>query len=575
MRLSTVAVAIGIAALLLLRLVLAVQMPNRFTDLDDVMRLVTAHDLLNGQAFNDSFQPRDNFPFGMSMHWTHLVDLPIAGLLWLALPFGTPGADLLAQLVWPTLLLIVFLGLSVGITRRLAGDDATIAGLLAPVLTIPVLTEFAPGRLDHHNVQMVLLLAMAWGLIEARRLPSAAILAGMLAGVALAVGLEVLPVIVAAIGLALLALVADPRRLGFAVRNFAAGLLIASLALWVVTTPTANLGAAACDALSLPYVTGLAIITVILFGFSFFAMAMRRWQMRLAIGLAAAVIGAVATALIFPECLGGPYAQLDPELQKLMLGAVPEAQPWWVRLAVTPAFALALLVPIVVGVAVLIRQVFVDRSDRQTGWAILLVLALAALAVALVQVRGARLATVFVLPANAYLLQAAWRGFRLHGSALGALKVLSAALGIAGLAQLSLFSPLQLLAAPRLQEEPGWSAACQERDVYADFANLPEGGVMNFDDIGTFVLLYTPQSVVTTGFHRNPKGEADSVAFFNGTPAQARQIAQDRGLSYVALCRASERSAAFLRRMQGPGWDWLKPISLPGAPLTILQIDKL
>src|SRR6187431_1984928 len=75
-------------------------------DTDDAMRLVTARDLLGGQGWFDNVQHRMNTPYGAELHWSRLLDLPIAGLLLLFGPIvGPAAATTLAAYVWPLTLL--------------------------------------------------------------------------------------------------------------------------------------------------------------------------------------------------------------------------------------------------------------------------------------------------------------------------------------------------------------------------------------------------------------------------------------------------------------------------------------
>ena len=64
--------------------VLALASPHlgagRFPDTDDVMRLVQVRDLLGGQGWFDLYQHRMNPPEGTLMHWSRLVDAPLAGV---------------------------------------------------------------------------------------------------------------------------------------------------------------------------------------------------------------------------------------------------------------------------------------------------------------------------------------------------------------------------------------------------------------------------------------------------------------------------------------------------------------
>ncbi len=55
--------------------------PLNFRDPDDALRLVQVRDLLAGQSWFDLTQHRIHPPAGVPMHWSRLVDLPIALLL--------------------------------------------------------------------------------------------------------------------------------------------------------------------------------------------------------------------------------------------------------------------------------------------------------------------------------------------------------------------------------------------------------------------------------------------------------------------------------------------------------------
>lgn len=67
-------------------------------DSDDAMRLTEVRDFANGQAWFDLVQHRMNTPFGASMHWSRLVDLPEFLLFALFRPFA--GDQALVWLAW-------------------------------------------------------------------------------------------------------------------------------------------------------------------------------------------------------------------------------------------------------------------------------------------------------------------------------------------------------------------------------------------------------------------------------------------------------------------------------------------
>ena len=87
-------------------------------DTDDNMRMMQVRALLHGQDWFDLRQYRLNPPFGANIHWTRLVDLPIAGLILLMRPFvGGPDAERIAAAIAPMLPFLVLL-FSLAVTAR-------------------------------------------------------------------------------------------------------------------------------------------------------------------------------------------------------------------------------------------------------------------------------------------------------------------------------------------------------------------------------------------------------------------------------------------------------------------------
>jgi len=76
-------------------LLLLLNLPGRGdyvgSDDDDVMRLVEVRDLLAGQSWFDLTQYRLGLDGGTLMHWSRLIDLPIAVLIRALRPFMSPA----------------------------------------------------------------------------------------------------------------------------------------------------------------------------------------------------------------------------------------------------------------------------------------------------------------------------------------------------------------------------------------------------------------------------------------------------------------------------------------------------
>src|SRR3954470_2948132 len=91
-------------------------------DTDSAMRLVQVRDLLAGQSWFDTVQHRLNTPYGLPMHWSRLVDAPLA-LLSLV-------SERLALIAWPLLLFAALLSLLARLAERLGGHRGVAAVLV-------------------------------------------------------------------------------------------------------------------------------------------------------------------------------------------------------------------------------------------------------------------------------------------------------------------------------------------------------------------------------------------------------------------------------------------------------------
>jgi hypothetical protein len=118
-------------------------------DTDDNMRLMQVRGLLNGQGWFDLRNYRLNPPGGFNIHWSRLVDLPIAGLIVLLRPFvGAAEAERLACGIAPLLPMAVTLAALGATLRRLVHPFAWPLGLALFLATNVCLGMFMPDRID-------------------------------------------------------------------------------------------------------------------------------------------------------------------------------------------------------------------------------------------------------------------------------------------------------------------------------------------------------------------------------------------------------------------------------------------
>jgi len=84
---------------------LAVWRTGAFANTDDAMRLVEVRDWLAGQAWFDLHQYRLDPPGGVQMHWTRVVDVPLALLIKaFSVVLPVEQAERLTRIVYPVAL---------------------------------------------------------------------------------------------------------------------------------------------------------------------------------------------------------------------------------------------------------------------------------------------------------------------------------------------------------------------------------------------------------------------------------------------------------------------------------------
>ncbi len=540
-------------------------------DPDDAMRIVTATDLLNGQAWQDLIQYRDNAPFGGSMHWSRLVDAPIALLIAMLGPDG-------AAIVWPLLLLLLLLTLAAANSKALAPAAGTLTPLVLVAVNLVLIIEFSPGRVDHHNVQILLLGGLLLVLLVGRERLAGGVLLGVMAATSLAIGIETLPLVVTAIAALALCWVIDPQRHRQALAGLGASFGLAMAGHFLLATAPAHYLAAACDAQSLAHVSaaglgGAALLVL--------AISVREggspWQ-RIGWLAALGVATLVASAFAFPGCLSGPFAGIDARVVEQQFAVIDELQPLWARFGTDPATAIGFAGMVGLAVVVAAWRGWTEQGVRRADWLIVLGFLTVGAVFMLLQVRGARLVALFAIPVLSWSIAAA-RARYLDRQSLGTVSLLLAS-WLAGCTMLHWLAIGAALGAIRSNAPAPSDLVANARDVprghcrmegdFALMATLPKGEIAAARGMGAHLLRYTPHSVLSAGYHRNAESIVDSIAFFAGGEAAALEIATRRGLDYVAICMGSDRYGP-------PGdanwpWTWVLPLSQPGESLQVYRI---
>ncbi|HWA49107.1 MAG TPA: hypothetical protein VG742_12575, partial [Dongiaceae bacterium] len=224
-------------------------------DTDDFMRLVQVRDWLAGQGWSDLTQYRLDPPAGTAMHWTRLPDIPLAAVT-LAVSLFVPMNDALtvAGMILPPLYFLIFLIIYAVPVRLMLGAARSPVGLLVAIAGSAMVTQFAPGRVDHHGLQLVMVMASVALLLiglARERWRRAIALAGIPIGLSVWIGMEMLPLIAAwfaALGLVWCRSGGTFAKQGAAAAGIAA--LIGTLLLLTSVAPAYRWGAA-CDSISI------------------------------------------------------------------------------------------------------------------------------------------------------------------------------------------------------------------------------------------------------------------------------------------------------------------------------------
>lgn len=532
----------------------------RLPDTDDVMRLQQIRDWLAGQRFDDLAQHRLGAAPGLAMHWSRLADLVPGGILAALTPLaGSHAAELTAVLVWPTVLFAVALTLTGRIARAVGGAALARTAIVVAGIAYPATTIFLPGRIDHHGLQIVLLLVVMRALL-ARPGLNAGLVAGLATAASLVVGLETAPLLAATAALLAGDWVgarpgADDRMMGYGVGT-AVGLLVASILFrtdqWLYP---------ACDGF-----TAIAWRAEVTCAFAplMLALAARdvtRPAKRAVLGVVIITLILVGAVMISPACLS-PYGGVDPSLQRLWLGRVGEAQPLFAAPAGT---ALGYAGVMIAGIAATAWRLLRTRDRR---WTVLLTVQVAALALTCWQLRGAYAGAILAAPALASVIAAA----RKRGAGWMAGAWLASAGMLYPIAAEAL-APAPALPAPAATATQG---ACTGPEALALLAALPGGRLLTPLDLGAYALASSRLEVVGAPYHRNTAGNLAVYRFFLGTPDQAARIAHDWRVRYVAVCDDSfaelptpPRLAAQLRAGHVPAW--LRPAGEVGG-LTLYSV---
>ncbi len=335
------------------------------TDADDLLKLHEIRSFLHDPAIFDRTLPGVLQPEPYVSHWPWIIDLPYAVVAWLLSPFVGPQSGISAAVVVVPLLLLIP---AFACYDRLVGaagfSDRTVALPLAAFVALPGFLEFAPGRIDYHNLQILLLLAGIVLLLREGR--GAAFGNGLAVALATAISPEFVGFHLLLMGFYAFDHVFDrpggPQRMAW----FGVGLALAAVVLLAATVPPERYTAGRCDTYSAPFA-----ITLFLAGTTFAILPglvrSKSWVVRATALAACAAAALLAVIALYPDCLGGPYAALDPAVRDYFLGSIGQEMSFFQRSDFVLSDSLPMFTIMLIGALAPMALYFAGgRRDRVT-----------------------------------------------------------------------------------------------------------------------------------------------------------------------------------------------------------------
>jgi hypothetical protein len=543
---------------------------NSLGDTDDAMRLVLVRDLMAGHGWYDQVIARLQPPHGVFLHWSRLLDGALATVIKIfAIVLPPETAELAMRFLWPLFWILPATLCALAIARRLGGSLAIFICAVLLAGNQQAFEQFVPGRIDHHNIQIVMTLIAA-ACAMAKEQQRWAFLAGGATGLGLAIGLEALPFhLLIGASYALPAITgSDDKR---TTRSYALSLLVACLLFYCLQTPPWRWALSFCDAIGLNLVVAVAVMSCGLLAVSLDRIRIST-RGHLLIVSAATVMAIGAYLVLDPLCIGGPLAAVDPRIRPFWFKIVDEMQPLPVIMKRYRDLGGGLIW--LSTLALLAVIVLLVKEWRRRNSAILIACGLVILAV---------IAGFEAFRMESYVF---WLGFPLLATGFSVLAIrFWNGLMVPTVIICVLLSPVSIKALSLAESAAfgssrgmQWGHAgnrCHATAEYRQLQALPPGLVLADISMGPFILANTRHSVLNAPYHRMVWGILAAHDALTAKGAEAEREFRDLKVDYLVECLASPaRSPDSIEwdLHHGRIPDWLQPLS---AGRQALQIYRL
>lgn len=552
-------------------------------DTDDNLRLAQVRAWLDGQGWFDLRQYRLNPPLGADIHWSRIVDLPLAGLILLFRPLvGGALAEQIAVAAAPMLPLLVLL-LALALTaRRLVAPWAAVLAVGIFIFCHSALSMFFPLRIDHHGWQLAALAVIVAGLADPER-ARGGVTVGLASALSLAIGLEMLVYLAIAGGAIALRWIVD-RDEAERLRGY--GLALAGgVGLGFLLFASEANRLARCDALTPVWLSVMLVAGALLFALSH--LKAEKPHTRLAAAIVAGAVLIAGFAAFWPQCLSRPE-QISPELNKLWFSNIREVKPLYTQNIET---FVTVGVSALLGLAGGLFGLYRSRGSASFGaWIGLVLLSLVSALMLLWQSRVGPAVQLLSVPGSVALGAALLPKMRASRSVLvrtiGTVAVFALVSGLASQWALMLSSGARggKPAKPVLVAANRANARCATIPALAPIAKLPAATIFTFVDLSPRLIVLTHHSAITGPYHRNGDAILDVHHAFRGSAPAAHALIAKHAASLVLVCvnssestiyKADRPNGFYAQLARGEVPDWLTPVALPkDSPYRLWRVTR-
>ena len=570
---------------------------------DDFLRMSQIHAWMQGQGWFDLTAYKMVPPKGGDIHWSRLVDIPIAGLIYffnIFLDFNK--ASYLAAIVWPLGLMLLTITVWTLICDRLLVAYPRWLPAVFGILSISSINQFPVGRIDHHNIQILLFGLMIFGLVNRER-KWGDILIGFAAACSMSIGAEALIVIVLVLAIIGFEWAMGSDANGSGIIKVGWVLIVSSLVLYILNFAPQDYFTVNFDANSLFF-----LIAFIMLGIAFIILGLSLPLLSNIKGINVVVlkfmlagfvagVALVVLYLVFPDYLTDPYSNVSEEAKTRWLNKVSEAKSLSTVLNDFPFHWLSTvgyyLFVLVIGALVLLKQQF--RTTKIMSLYIILFICVLG---TIWQIRVIRTAAFLVVPFCVIFSTICWSYFKekyreekffLYGFQSGVIMFqISIFWYVAG----ALFFPLDEQEAgtgnTQLKTRATSQSIMARREpehcmIESDFdflETLPVTNVVSDLTTSTALMFHTRHSIVSGPYHRNERAILDTLDFMGTNELKAKAVAEKYQLTHMAFCTgalANPQSdfgpqSVTAKILQDDIPAWLNEVSAQDARIRVFKI---